>query len=77
MKPGSHYFDKYKHLYMEMAEAHAKCSKANKLKVGCVIVLNDLAVFGGINGMPSASDSEICEDTSIAQIVPSHEIDKI
>jgi len=63
MKSGIHYSEKYKNMYMQVAEAHASLSTSDRLKVGCVIVLNDLSMFGGFNGMPSGSDSEICEDS--------------
>lgn len=47
---------------MRIAEAHARESTSRKLRVGAVIVLNDLAMFGGFNGRPSGSDTANCED---------------
>ena len=62
MRNGEHYTNKYRLLYMRIAEAHAQESTSGKLKVGAVIVLNDLAMFGGFNGRPTGSETARCED---------------
>lgn len=45
---------KKKHIdaYMECAEAFAKCSVGERLKVGCVIVKNDRIISCGYNALP-------------------------
>lgn len=48
-------------VYMDMAQAMTKLSKARLLKVGCIIVGKDCGVIGeGVNGTPSGLDNE-CE----------------
>jgi len=62
MKSPSHYSEKYKHMFMSMAEDCSKASVAKRLQVGCVIYLNNHTLTTGWNGMPSGSQTEICED---------------
>ncbi len=62
MKSGEYYADKYKNSYMNSAEVFARNSVAGRLQVGCVIVLNDGMMMHGWNGMPSGSETEVCED---------------
>ena len=64
MKNAKHYAQKYKQMYMRMAETCAEESVATRLQVGCVILTDKLAVFHGFNGMPSGSSSEECEDNN-------------
>lgn len=64
MKSGAYYAEKYKKMYMEMAVAVSCISKCKRRQVGCVIVLDDGMVAHGVNGMPSGSDCETCEDES-------------
>lgn len=49
-------------MYMEIAEIVAKQSKAEKRKVGCLIVKQDRIISIGYNGTPSGWDNE-CEFT--------------
>lgn len=56
-----YYSKKYAHLYMSLAEQCAIQSVAERRKVGCVILLPCGALAHGWNGMPSGSESEICE----------------
>jgi dCMP deaminase len=44
--------DKHKKAYMECAEAFAKCSNANRLKVGSVIVKDNRIISCGYNAQP-------------------------
>lgn len=46
--------------YMRQADIFAHMSKAQKRKVGCVIVVNDI-VFPGYNGTPPGWDNQ-CEE---------------
>lgn len=48
--------------YMEMAEVWAKNSKANRKKVGCLIVKDNQIISDGYNGTPTGFDNA-CEDT--------------
>lgn len=56
---------KYKHAkaYMECAEVFARCSTANRLKVGAVIVKNNRVISCGYNAMPEHIDDS-CENES-------------
>lgn len=45
--------NKHKVAYMECAKAFAKCSNANRLKVGSVIVKNDRIISCGYNAQTS------------------------
>ena len=49
-------------IYMQTAEAFAQLSKAQRKKVGAILVTNQGVVIPGVNGTPSAT-SNICEDT--------------
>lgn len=49
-------------MYMEMAEACARASKAIRRKVGCVLVNNKGIISEGLNGMPPKWETEECED---------------
>ena len=52
--------NKHKIAYMETAFVWSKCSIANKLKVGCVLVKNNRVISNGYNGMPSNINDD-CE----------------
>lgn len=54
---------KLKHIkaYMESAEAFAKCSSAQRLKVGSVIVKNNRIISCGYNAMPEHIDGPLEE----------------
>ena len=49
-------------IYMQTAEAFAQLSKAQRKKVGAILVTNQGVVIPGVNGSPSGT-SNICEDT--------------
>ena len=54
--------NKYNDTHLEVAKLYATHSSANKLKVGCVIVLNDDKTYvTGYNGTLKESDNN-CED---------------
>jgi dCMP deaminase len=61
VKGNTYYADKYKAMYMAMAEVCSLESKAIRRKVGCVILLENMTVLHGFNGTPSGSPSEVCE----------------
>lgn len=50
---------RFQNLYMDFARRIAEMSRAERLKVGCVIVKDDVVVYG-YNGTPSGWDNE-CE----------------
>jgi dCMP deaminase len=49
-------------MYLDVAKAHAKHSKANRKKVGACIVTQTGVILAGINGTPSGSCNQ-CECT--------------
>jgi dCMP deaminase len=51
--------DKHIQAYMEAAEAFARCSSAERLKVGCVIVKDNNIVSTGYNGLPEHIDGPL------------------
>jgi len=53
--------EQYKIMYMEMAEACARASKAIRRKVGCVLVNDKGIISEGLNGMPPKWETEECE----------------
>lgn len=52
----------YKIMYIEMAEACARASKAIRKKVGCVLVDDKGVISEGLNGMPPDWPTEECEN---------------
>jgi len=48
-------------IYLDVAEVMATQSKANKLKVGCVLVKDDNIISFSYNGTPRGNDNT-CED---------------
>lgn len=56
--------NKYDSAYLEMAEAIAKTSVAERLKVGCVIIRDGQPISLGMNGTPSGWYTNSCEDES-------------
>ena len=48
-------------IYLDMAERWSTLSKANRMKVGCLIVKNGQIISDGYNGTPSGFDNN-CED---------------
>ena len=55
--------DKHKKAYMECAEAFAKCSVGNRLKVGSVLVKSNRIISCGYNALPEHMDGPL-EDES-------------
>lgn len=53
--------ERFKEFFMEMAERTSRLSRANRLKVGAVIVKDDRIISIGYNGMPAGWDNE-CEE---------------
>jgi dCMP deaminase len=51
--------DKHKRAYMECAEAFAKCSVGERLKVGTVIVKNNRIISCGYNALPAHIDGPL------------------
>lgn len=65
-------------IYMQTAEAFAQLSKAQRKKVGAILVTNQGVVIPGVNGTPSGT-SNICEDIeytigNIANLVTKPEV---
>ena len=48
-------------IYIEMANSWASLSKAERKKVGCLIVKDGMIISDGYNGTPSGFDNK-CED---------------
>lgn len=55
--------EKYVHAYLDIAHRVAELSHARRLKVGAVIVKDDVITYG-YNGMPSGWDND-CEDETV------------
>ena len=53
--------EKFKSVYMKVAQDFANLSHARKLKVGAIIVKDNRIISVGYNGMPTGWDNE-CED---------------
>ena len=53
--------EKFKEVYMKVAQDFANLSHARKLKVGAIIVKDNRIISVGYNGMPTGWDNE-CED---------------
>jgi len=52
--------------YMEVAESHAKLSKAERKKVGCALVTANGAILGGCNGLaPNSSNTLEYKDGNV------------
>ena len=60
---------KYLNMYMEMAEAAAKTSVAERLKVGCCIVTESGMCAVGLNGTYPGYDTNCCEDLTQGELV--------
>jgi len=45
--------------YMQVAEAHASLSKAERKKVGCALVTANGVILGGCNGLAPGSSNEL------------------
>ena len=53
--------EKFKSVYMKVAQDFANLSHARKLKVGAIIVKDNRIISVGYNGMPTGLDND-CED---------------
>jgi dCMP deaminase len=53
-------------LYMQVAEGHAKLSKAKRKKVGACLVTANGTILGGVNGTPRGM-SNVCEENGITK----------
>lgn len=62
----------YKTMYMEMAEACARASKAIRRKVGCVLVNDKGIISEGLNGMPPKWETEECEYKQYLEGIPAN-----
>lgn len=51
----------YIYAYLDMAERFGQTSKAERLKVGALIVKNDSVISLGCNGQPPGWPTEVCE----------------
>ena len=58
--------EKFKDVYMKVAQDFANLSHARKLKVGAIIVKDNRIISVGYNGMPTGWDNE-CEDARIEE----------
>jgi dCMP deaminase len=47
--------------YLQMAEIWAQRSKANRMKVGALIVKGTQIISDGYNGMPAGAEDDCCE----------------
>lgn len=52
----------YVEAFMDNAERFGMTSKANRLKVGALLVKGDSVIAIGINGQPPGWPTEVCED---------------
>jgi dCMP deaminase len=52
----------YKRAFMDMAVRFGQTSHAERLKVGCLLVVRDQIVSQGVNGQPPGWPTEVCED---------------
>ena len=60
--------------YIRMAQVWSTLSKANRKKVGCLIVKDDMIISNGYNGTPSGFDNQ-CEDIDFfGQLVTRKEV---
>jgi dCMP deaminase len=61
-------------VYIKMAQAWSTLSKANRKKVGCLIVKDDMIISNGYNGTPSGFDNQ-CEDIDFfGQLITREEV---
>ena len=59
--------------HLDAAKAYSKLSKAERLKVGAVLVKDDRVISVGYNGCPSGG-SNICEDVIDGELVTKPEV---
>ena len=60
-------------IYMQTAEAFAQLSKAQRKKVGAILVTNQGVVIPGTNGTPSGT-SNVCEDIVETGVYPAYKL---
>lgn len=61
-------------VYIKMAQVWSTLSKANRKKVGCLIVKDDMIISNGYNGTPSGFDNQ-CEDIDFfGQLITREEV---
>lgn len=60
---------KHKHIlaYMECAEAFAKCSVGERLKVGCIIVKGNNIISSGYNALPAHIDGPLEDENNVTR----------
>ena len=58
--------EKFKDVYMRVAQDFANLSHARKLKVGAIIVKDNRIISVGYNGMPTGWDNE-CEERQVEE----------
>lgn len=60
---------KHKHIkaYMECAEAFARCSVGERLKVGAVIVKNNRIISCGYNALPAFIDGPLEDENNVTK----------
>lgn len=60
--------DKHLQAYMESAEAFAKCSVGERLKVGCVITKSIGGIIAeGYNGLPSSMEGPLEDENNVTK----------
>lgn len=61
-------------VYIKMAQVWSTLSKANRKKVGCLIVKDEMIISNGYNGTPSGFDNQ-CEDIDFfGQLITREEV---
>ena len=63
---------KHKKAYMECAEAFARCSVGERLKVGSVIVKGNNIISTGYNGLPAAIDEPLEDENNVTRVEVRH-----
>ena len=58
---------KHQRAYMECAYAFARCSDANRSKVGCIIVKDTRIISEGYNGLPAALDGPLEDENNVTR----------
>jgi dCMP deaminase len=59
--------ERVKSLYMDMAQRAAQMSRANRLKVGCLVVKDDNIISFSWNGTPAGWDNDCEDETNITK----------
>lgn len=61
-------------VYIKMAQVWSTLSKANRKKVGCLIVKDDMIISNGYNGTPSGFDNQCEEIDFFGQLITREEV---